>query len=60
MGEDQKMAALLTREIEKPLKQTLENNRNREEVVPESVIYEKLSRLDVPTLTECHELELEV
>jgi len=46
--------------IEKPLKETMANNRNRDAIVPEEVIYEKFSRLDIPTALECHELERDV
>jgi putative nucleotidyltransferase with HDIG domain len=46
--------------VEKDLKQTLKQNKNREAVVPESVILEKFSRIEIPTLLECHRLILDV
>jgi len=45
---------------ERPLTTILEANKNREHKVPESVILEKVKKIDVPTLMECHKLILEV
>lgn len=46
--------------VEKTLKQTLKQNKNREAVVPESVILERFERIDIPTQLECHNLILNV
>jgi len=46
--------------VEKPIEKTLINNRNRELKLPDSIILEKFSKLDVPTRLECHRLELDV
>ena len=46
--------------VERPMDITLKANKSREKSVPENVIYEKFSKLDVPTLLECHYLILSV
>jgi putative nucleotidyltransferase with HDIG domain len=45
---------------ERPLGVILKANKNREHVVPEEVILEKVKKIDIPTPMECHELILDV
>jgi predicted kinase len=42
--------------IERPLSVIFEQNKQRDAVVPENVILSMLDSLEVPNLTECHEL----
>lgn len=46
--------------IEKPMLTTLNNNKNREAIVPEDVIINKFYNIDIPTLLECHELKIDI
>lgn len=43
--------------LEKDYKELLKQNRNREEVVPLNVIHRLIKKIDIPTLTEVHEVE---
>lgn len=43
--------------LEKPYKELLKQNRDREEVVPLSVMHRLIKKIDIPTLTETHEVE---
>ncbi len=45
--------------VEKSLKETLENNKKRDIIVPENIIIDKFAKLDIPTLMECHEIKYE-
>lgn len=45
---------------ERPLGVMLEANKNREHTVPESIILEKLKKIDIPTPMECHNLILDI
>lgn len=42
--------------LEKPIEVVLKQNKSRERVVPESVIYDMRDCLEVPNWDECHEL----
>lgn len=46
--------------VERPLQLIIKSNKTRKVPVPEEVILEKFERLDVPTLLECHTLDLHV
>jgi predicted kinase len=46
--------------IERPRDVHLSQNRSRKAVVPEDVIEKLAWRLDVPTLSECHDVAYEV
>ena len=43
--------------VERPLSKILNQNKNREAVVPEEYILKKLKRIDMPLKTECHEIQ---
>ena len=45
---------------ERPLSVMLKANKDRESSVPESVILDKVGRIDIPTPMECHKLILDV
>lgn len=45
---------------ERPLAVMLEANKNRDHVVPEEVILEKVKKIDIPTTMECHNLIMEI
>jgi len=42
--------------VEKPLNVIFYQNKNREAVVPEGIIWDKIKNLDVPTNLECHNI----
>ena len=46
--------------VERPLSVIIEANKKRENKVPEGIILEKVSRMDIPTAMECHNLVLDV
>lgn len=46
--------------IEKSIEKTLMYNRNRECRLPDEILLEKFSKLDVPTKLECHRLALDI
>ena len=46
--------------VEKPLPVILKQNKQREQIVPEQVIEDKFDVMDIPTLLECHKLNIEL
>jgi len=46
--------------VEKPIEKTLKYNMSRDNYVPREILLEKFSKLEVPTLLECHTLVLDV
>ena len=45
--------------VERPIDVTLSANKNRDKVIPESLIREKMENIDIPTRLECHELKID-
>ena len=43
--------------LDAPFNTILQRNRNRQNSVPEQVIYKLLSKLEVPTITEAHQVD---
>ena len=43
--------------LEVPLEEILQRNRSRTATVPEAVIHKLAARLDIPDITEAHQVE---